>query len=119
MTKVNWGGVLVGAAAGLGIAAAIAIALFTLGIRPGDSTAEDAVFILVQFFGQLAAGFVGGRFGGTAEAYHGALAALAMFGVIALISSAGGSSLGPVLLLTSGVVALVLGSAGGVLGARR
>jgi hypothetical protein len=42
-----------------------------------------------------------------------------MFGVTALISSAGGSSLGPVLLLTSGVVALVLGSAGGVLGARR
>lgn len=119
MTKVNWGGVLIGAAAGLGIVAALAIVLFTLGIRPGDSNAEDAAFILVQFFGQLSAGFVGGRFGGAAEAYHGSLAALAMFGATALISSAGGSSPGPVLLLTSGVVALVLGSAGGVLGARR
>lgn len=119
MSRVAWGGVLIGALAGLGITAALGIAAFAAGLRVGEGTVVDAAFILIQLFGQFAAGVFGGRFGGSPEAWHGALAALLLYSVTAVISLAGGAEAGPFVLGASGLVALVIGSAGGVLGARR
>ncbi len=119
MSRINWGGALIGAFAGLGATAVGAVILFASGLRVGSSTLSDAAFVLVQLGGQLGAGFVGGRFGRPSEAFHGALSALTLFAVTALISLGGGARPGPVLLFTGGLVALGVGSAGGVLGARR
>ncbi len=107
---------LVGAAAGLGITAALALALFVAGLRP-DGTGASAAFIFAQFSGQVAAGYVGGRFGRPLEAYHGSQAALLLFAVTTALTMIAGGAPGPLTILLSGIVALVLGSAGGVLAA--
>ena len=114
MPAIRWGAVLIGAMAGLGITAAIALGLFLVGIRP-SADASGVVYIFGSFFGQLAAGYVGGRFAAPTEAYHGSLAGLLLFALTAVLTLASGGVLGLAALLFGGVVALVLGSAGGVL----
>ena len=119
MPNINWGGVVIGAVAGLGITAALAIVLFAAGVRPGDSTAAQMGFIIVLFAGETIAGFVGGRFGRPTEAFHGSLSALALFAVFAATSLAAGGEVSPGVVLMSGLVAMVLGTAGGALAMRR
>ena len=119
MPKVNWGGVIIGAVVGLGLTAALAILLFAAGIRPGDSTGAQMVFILILFVGEFAAGFFGGRFGRPTEAFHGSLAALTLFAASAVTSLAAGSEVQPAVILVSGLVAMVLGTSGGTLAMRR
>ncbi len=115
MTRTRWGAVAVGAAAGLGFTAVIAVALFAGGLRP-ERSAEGAAFIFVQFLGQLAAGAVGGRLAGAAPAYHGSYAALALYAVSMAVTLAAGRDPGAGAILLGAVVALVIGAAGGVLG---
>ncbi|MDH3425256.1 MAG: hypothetical protein OEM22_01165 [Acidimicrobiia bacterium] len=119
MPKINWGGVLIGAVAGLGITAALAIVLFAAGIRPDDSTPAQMGFILVLFAGETIAGFVGGRFGRPTEPLHGSLSALALFAVSAATSLATGSDVSPAVIGMSALVAMVLGTAGGALAMNR
>lgn len=88
-------------------------------MRIGSSTLGDAAFVLVQFLGEVAAGYVGGRFGAPQEAGHGSLAALTLFAVVAGISLAGGADPGLLALVGGAAVALALGASGGVLAAAR
>lgn len=120
--RLNWGGIAFGAMAGLGAAAALSVVLFALGLRLGESPGADTAFAIVQFFGLMAAGYVSGRFavgGGQWQSLHGALAALVLFAVSAAIGLAAGSDIGIAAVLGGGIVALVLGSAGGALSIRR
>jgi hypothetical protein len=122
VSRLNWGGLIIGAIAGLGLAAALSVIPFALGWRLGTSPGGDAVFAMVQFCGLVAAGYVGGRFSpGTASSQvtHGAVAALVLFGLAAAIAMAAGSDVAFLAVAGGGIVALVLGSAGGVLSARR
>ena len=122
MGRLNWGGLAIGAIAGLGLAAALSIVLFAFGVRFGDSGGADATFALVQFFGLIAAGYVGGRFSpGTApvQTSHGALSALVLFAISAFIGLAAGSDIAVLAIVGGGIVALVMGSVGGALSARR
>ncbi len=105
---------LIGAAAGLGCTAVLAVLLFVAGLRT-DATGETAVYIFAQFTGQFFAGVVGGRLGRPHEVYHGSQAALALYATTAILTLAAGGSPGPAVLALSGVVALVIGAAGGVL----
>ncbi len=105
---------MVGAAAGLGLTAALAVVLFASGLRTGTSGGA-AMFVFAQFAGQFGAGYVGGRFGRPLEAHHGAQAALLLFAVTTALSVATGGVAGPLTLLLGGMVALVIGGAGGVL----
>ncbi len=107
---------MVGAAAGLGLTAALAILLFAAGARTA-STGGAATFVFAQFAGQFGAGYVGGRFGRPLEAHHGAQAALVLFAITTALSVATGGGAGPLTLLLGGLVALVIGAAGGVLAA--
>lgn len=68
------------------------------------------------FVAQLLAGLVAGRFAGYAESSHGGLAGLALYAVVAGLSIAAGQDPAIGTLIFSAVVALVLGTAGGVLG---
>jgi hypothetical protein len=92
-----------------------AMVLFLLlGIAGIIRDANSLLLLFLQFLALVAAGYVAGRLAGRDRVVHGSLAALAVFGVTSLIGLAvagGGTSL--VALLFSGVVAAVLGSAGG------
>jgi hypothetical protein len=94
-----------------------AMALFlVLGIVGVVRDANSLTLLFLQLLALVAAGYVAGRLAGGDRVINGSLAALAVFGVTSLIGLAiagGGVSL--VALLFSGVVAAVLGSAGGAL----
>ena len=116
MTNVRWGSVLIGVLAGLGITAVAALGLFLIGARP-EISEGGAAFVFVQFLGQVAAGYVAGRFASPAEAFHGSQAGLFLYAVTAALTLATGGDPGVATILFSAIVAMVLGSAGGVLAA--
>ena len=115
----NWGAVTVGGLSGLAGGAVASVPLVVLGVADTDSAGGQAVLILVGLAAQLLAGFVAGRLAGRAEPINGGMAALSLFLVVALISLAAGADPPLATLAFSGAVALVLGSAGGVLAAAR
>lgn len=115
MTR-NWGAVVVSALGGLAAAALGTFLLFAVGLRPTETGAGIA-FILLQFSGQLIAGFLAGRVAGAPEILHGSLAALLAFTVAAAVALAGGSDLGLFSTLFGAIVSMVIGAAGGVLAA--
>jgi hypothetical protein len=114
---LNWGAIAVGGIAGLG--AGVVLAIPVIAAMGSGGFGAQALLILVGFAGQLIAGFTGGRFAGRTQAAHGGLAALAVYLVTAAIAIASGADPGVGTLLFSGVVALVLGSAGGILAVGR
>jgi hypothetical protein len=94
-----------------------AMVLFlVLGIVGVIRHANSVPILFLQFLTLVAAGYVAGRLAGGDRVVHGSLAAVAVFGLTSLIGLAiagGGTSL--LVLVFSGVVAAVLGSAGGAL----
>ena len=118
MSGFRWGAIVIGVLAGLGITAAAALALFLAGARP-RADAGGIAFIFAQFFGQVAAGYVTGRFASPLEAFNGAQAGLLLYAVTAVLTLSAGGSPGPGVLLFSAAIAMVLGAAGGVLAADR
>ncbi|MDX1691153.1 MAG: hypothetical protein R3290_09050 [Acidimicrobiia bacterium] len=116
MSSLNWGAVAVGAVAGLAAGIVLAIPLLALGVAGTDDFGGQAALILLGFVAQFLAGYVAARIAGFADAQHGSLSALGLFAVVAGISIAAGQDPSIGTLAFSGVVALVLGTAGGVLG---
>ncbi|MCB2223639.1 MAG: hypothetical protein KQH83_05630 [Actinobacteria bacterium] len=112
---LNWGAVAVGGASGIGVAVALGIPV--LAVFGADGFAGPALLILAQFVGQSVAGFTAGRFVRADHAVHGGLAAEAAFAVTGGVAIAVGRDPALATLAFSAVVALVLGSAGGVLAA--
>lgn len=93
------------------------MALFLLlGMVGIIENANSVPLLFLQFLALVGAGYVSGRLAGFRRVFHGGLAALVVFGLTSLIALAvvgGGTSF--LALLFSGVVAAVLGSAGGAL----
>jgi len=118
VTRIRWGAIALGAFAGLGLTAIIAVILFAFGVRPSGD-AGGAAFVFVQFTGQVAAGWVAGRFATPTEAFHGSMAGLTLYAVTAALTLAAGGTPGIGALAFSAVVAAVLGAAGGVLAGER
>lgn len=112
-TPGGWGGIVLGAMAGLGLALAVFLVLAATGII--DGTERLTILIFVQFLSLFVAGYVAGRLTTTSGPLAGGLAGLLVFFVTVALSVAGGSSVGVASLLLLGVTAAVLGSAGGVL----
>ena len=103
--------------AGLGCGVLAAIPVFLFGGADVGDFAGQVSLILIGFAGQLLAGYVAARLAGFGDAAHGSFAGLGLFAVIAIMSIAAGQQPGVFTLAFSGAVALVLGSAGGVLAA--
>jgi hypothetical protein len=114
---LNWGAISVGGIAGIG--SAVIFAIPVLLVAGTDGLGSQALLILAGFLGQIVAGFVGGILAGRDWALHGGMAALLTYLVTAGIAVATGQEPSIATLLLSGVVALVLGSAGGVLAQTR
>ncbi len=108
---IRWGAVAIGAMAGLVVALLAYIFLGVTGlIAPGRG---DIILLFIQFLSLVIAGYVGGRLSDAPEV-HGGLAALLGALISGLISITGGD-VAIAGLITLTVVAVVLGSAGGVL----
>ncbi len=112
-TPGGWGGIVLGAMSGLGLALFVFLVLAATGAIDGGQ--QQAILVFVQFLALFAAGYVAGRISTATAPLDGGLAGLLVYVVTVAISVAGGSSvaIGPLVLL--GVTAAILGSAGGVL----
>ena len=123
LAKARWGVVLMGAVSGLFVMVVATLLLFLgiglLGVAEMSDTAQFMVTSFALFFAQLVAGYVAGRLSSADQpAFHGSLGALALYGILAVLSLAAGSPAGSVTLVIFAAVALVIGYAGGVLGGR-
>lgn len=103
--------------AGLGLALLAFVMLGIAGLV-GDGGSNVAL-VFVQFLSLFVAGYVAGRLSAGTPALDGGLAGLLVFFVSVGVSVAGGASLGIGPALFLGIVAAVLGSAGGVLAEHR
>ena len=111
---INWGGVALGAATG--IVAGLLLNLAVDVILPWESSIPPTV---IHFSATVGAGYIAGRFAVSGPAHNGVLAGLGLFlfaGVVAVITADGPTLIELVIL---GVVAGVLGAAGGALADRR
>lgn len=115
--SLNWGAISVGGIVGIG--SAVILAIPVLLVAGTDGFGGQALLILMGFVGQVVAGFVGGLLTSRDHALHGGMAALLAYLVTASIAVATGQEPPIATLVLSGVVALVLGSAGGVLAEAR
>ena len=82
-------------------------------------TPPDLVPVLIHLTATVFAGYVAGRFALQGAAANGGMAGLFIFFFAGVVSILGGVQLHPLELIMLGVVAAVLGSAGGVLADRR
>lgn len=113
--RPNWGSVLVGASAGLAAGMLLAVPLLAVGYADTETLSGQMVLITVVFVGQMVSGYVAARVAGRDHPLNGSLAALSLFAATTAISLAAGSEPGSGTLVFNGVVAAVLGTAGGVL----
>ncbi len=120
--QARWGAIVIGAVAGLFIMVVIGLVVFLAAAALGASADDLAplfALAVALFAGQLAAGYTSGRFtAATNPAFHGSLAGLVLYGIISALSLAAGSQPALYTLVMFAAVAMVLGMAGGVLGAR-
>lgn len=111
---INWGGVALGAATG--IVAGLLLNLAFDVLLPWKSSIPS---VIIHFSATVGAGYIAGRFAIVGPAHNGALAGLGLFlfaGVVAVLTTDGPTLMELVIL---GVVAGVLGAAGGALADRR
>lgn len=102
---------------GLGGALAVFVVLFATGIVA--SGRNPAILIVLEFLALMGAGYVAGRFAPSSPVAHGGLAGIALFLVAGAVSIALSPTTAAPELLVLGVIAAVLGSAGGAIAMRR
>jgi hypothetical protein len=102
---------------GLGAALVVFLVLAFIGVAGSDR--NPVILILLELLALVGAGYVAGRFAPSNAAAHGGMAGLALFFVAAAISIALAPNSTGFELLVFGLVAAVLGSAGGAIAERR
>jgi hypothetical protein len=102
---------------GLGAALVVFLILAFIGVAGSDR--NPVVLILLELLALVGAGYVAGRFAPSNAAVHGGMAGLMLFFVAAAISIALSPNSTGLELLVFGLVAAVLGSAGGAIAERR
>ncbi len=111
---INWGGVALGAATGI-----VAALLLNLAVGLILAWKSSIPSIIIHFSATVGAGYIAGRFAPNGPAHNGAAAGLGLFlfaGLVAVLTAEGPTLMDLVIL---GVVAGVLGAAGGALADRR
>lgn len=124
LRQARWGVVLMGTVSGLFVLVVSSLLLFFIaspifGEEALDDTAQFMVLTFALFLSQFAAGYVAGRLSSADQpSFHGSLGALAFYGVFSVLSLGRGSPAGALSLALFGLVAMVIGYAGGTLGGR-
>ncbi len=108
------GAILMGAILGLGLGIVGAIPFLTIGWDT-STVAGQISLILVGVVAQFAAGYAAARVGERDHELHGGLAALLLFAVVAAISLAAARDPSVVTLAAGGMIALMMGTLGGLL----
>jgi hypothetical protein len=101
--------------AGIGGLALFAGVLLVLGVADTDTVGGQTVLILLAFTAQFFAGHVAARVATRARPLNGGLAGLTLYFVIGFTSIAAGEEPGVAALAFGAMVALVMGTAAGVL----
>ena len=122
LARTRWGAVLMGAVSGLFVMVIAGLLLFPvvqlMGLEITD-TNQFAVLAFALFLGQLVAGYVGGRLTSADQpGFHGSMCGMALYAIISVLSLAAGSPARVLPLVLFGVVAAILGYAGGTLAGR-
>ena len=118
MIRANWGAISVGALAGLATAMLAFLVLGIIGVV--ESPADLVPLLFLQFLGLVVAGYIAGRLAGRDRVRHGGYAGLALFAVSSALALATDPGSGNVFVIAfTGVLAVVLGSAGGALARAR
>lgn len=112
------GAILMGAILGLGLGILGAIPFLTVGWDASTAGGQIAL-ILVGVVAQFAAGYTAARIGERDHELHGGLAALLLFAVVAVISLAAARDPSLVTLAAGGIIALMMGTLGGLLAHNR
>jgi hypothetical protein len=125
MKSINLVAVGLGAVAGLlsmVFAGLVGLAILWLGARAGIDSGDTitwAVLAVALFGGEFVAGYVAGRLVPPFFArMHGAVAALAVYAVVASFSLVAGSPASPLTLAGFALVAAIIGHLAGALGGR-
>lgn len=122
LTSVRWGTILIGVASGLFamVVAGLVVFVFVILAGAGSDDLGGLIALTVALFaGQFFAGYVAGRLNSSrGHAFHGSLAGLGLYGVVATLGLAQGSPAAALTLFFFAMVAMVIGMAGGVLAAR-
>jgi len=122
LSRARWGAALMGAVAGLIVMVVVSLIVLVISGGAGgdlDSTGQFVVLAFGLFLGQFAAGYVGGRLTSADQpAFHGSLSAMTLYAIISMLGLAAGSPAGILTLLFFGIVAALVGYAGGLLGGR-
>lgn len=119
LARTHWGAVLLGAVSGLFVMVVAGLLLLLvvqlIGVDVSD-TGQFGVLAFALFLGQFLAGYVGGRLTSADQpGFHGSMAGMALYAIVSILSLAAGSSAGALSLITFGIVASVIGYAGGTL----
>lgn len=93
--------------------------LLLLGIADTQTAGGQMVLVALGFAAQFLAGYVGARLSGAGRMLNGGLAAITLYAVVGAISIAAGEDPGPATLAFGAAVALLLGTAAGVLAENR
>lgn len=80
---------------------------------------SPALSIIIHLVATVGAGYLAGRFAHTGAAVNGGMAGLLIFFFVGVVSILSGTAPNPFELVMLGLVAAVLGSAGGALADRR
>ena len=114
----NLGAVAIGAIAGIGFGIIGALPFLAAGVDT-SSPGGQSVLILIGIGAQFLGGFIAARVAARDDETHGGLAGLTLFGVVGIIALAAGEDPGVVTLGVGAVMALVMGSLGGLLSRSR
>lgn len=114
MNRVKPGAVALGALSGL---AGAMLLFLILGITGAVTSPSDTVpLFFLQFLGLVGSGYVAGRLGGRDQVLHGGYAGLVLFAIASAFALAGAPDSANLLVIVfTGTLAIVLGSAGGAL----
>lgn len=112
---IHWSSVVIGALAGLAAGVVGAVPLLAFGIADTDTFGGQAVLILIGFTAQFIAGYTAARIAGYQHPLHGSLGSLTLFALVSGFSIVTGNEPPIATLIFGAVVAMVLGTAAGVL----
>jgi putative membrane protein (TIGR04086 family) len=107
------GVIVMGALTALAFALFAYLALGVTGLVDRDS--GRAILVFLQYLSQLVAGFVAGRLTGASRVLHGSLAALLLLVITVAISVARDPAAALPYFVVLGLIAIVIGAAGGAL----
>ena len=116
---MNPGPIVLGALLGIGGGVALSAPLLALGVADTQTVGGQMILITIGFGAQFGAGAAAAVLAGDSHPLTGGLAALVSFSAVAAISLASSEEPSALALASGAVIALVLGTAAGVLVAAR